>query len=300
MPTSMPHAGVEQNHRVVQQLDMRVMAIPKWSWWVGKRARPPWTQRPSACTRTSTTVPRYEVDDKGHRITFRTDRQGRFIPPTATPFTGRTPSWPGSTGTCWCLTGGPLFRNWRPHIRRTDDIRAEVVAPLRFPGSLPPAAADRDPAGDAADRHARTMGIKVFGPTCPPSSGSAGAGEGGPSVKAGPCSPTGCVGKSPTCRCGGTARPSRGMGSPSRTAAHPGDRHRWHGHHHHREGLRLSRARVRYPRELRDDPDQLRRVLVPTPTGVQVPSANWRTWSMSVVPDDPQRGHFPCRLRALR
>ncbi|MCA9428808.1 MAG: efflux RND transporter permease subunit, partial [Candidatus Omnitrophica bacterium] len=37
------------------------------------------------------------------------------------------------------------------------------------------------------------------------------------------------------------------------------------------EGRERYPVRVRYPRELRDDPDQLQRILVPTPTGVQVP-----------------------------
>ncbi|MCB0815624.1 MAG: hypothetical protein KDB87_20965, partial [Flavobacteriales bacterium] len=39
MPPSLPHAGVQQNHRVVQQLDMRVMAIPEVELVVGKLGR---------------------------------------------------------------------------------------------------------------------------------------------------------------------------------------------------------------------------------------------------------------------
>jgi Cu(I)/Ag(I) efflux system membrane protein CusA/SilA len=37
------------------------------------------------------------------------------------------------------------------------------------------------------------------------------------------------------------------------------------------EGLERYPVNLRYPRELRDDPQQLKRVLVPTPTGAQVP-----------------------------
>ncbi len=37
------------------------------------------------------------------------------------------------------------------------------------------------------------------------------------------------------------------------------------------EGRERYPVRVRYPRELRDDPDKLKKILVPTPTGAQVP-----------------------------
>ena len=37
------------------------------------------------------------------------------------------------------------------------------------------------------------------------------------------------------------------------------------------EGLERYPVNLRYPRELRDDPEQLKRVLIPTPTGVQIP-----------------------------
>lgn len=37
------------------------------------------------------------------------------------------------------------------------------------------------------------------------------------------------------------------------------------------EGLERYPVNLRYPRELRDDPDRLRRVLIPTPSGAQIP-----------------------------
>ena len=37
------------------------------------------------------------------------------------------------------------------------------------------------------------------------------------------------------------------------------------------EGLERYPVNIRYPRELRDDPDRLRRVLIPTPSGAQIP-----------------------------
>ena len=37
------------------------------------------------------------------------------------------------------------------------------------------------------------------------------------------------------------------------------------------EGRERYPVRVRYPRELRDDPEKIKKILLPTPTGVQVP-----------------------------
>ena len=39
MPTSLPHAGVEENKRVLQQLDMAVASIPEIQTVVGKAGR---------------------------------------------------------------------------------------------------------------------------------------------------------------------------------------------------------------------------------------------------------------------
>ena len=39
MPTSMPHSGVEENKRVLQQLDMAVASIPEIETVVGKAGR---------------------------------------------------------------------------------------------------------------------------------------------------------------------------------------------------------------------------------------------------------------------
>src|SRR5690625_8019637 len=39
MPTSLPHAGVEENQRVLQQLDMAVATIPEIETVVGKAGR---------------------------------------------------------------------------------------------------------------------------------------------------------------------------------------------------------------------------------------------------------------------
>ena len=54
MPTSLPHAGVEENKRVVQQLDMAVATIPEIQTVVGKREErnPLWTLHHFPCTRT--------------------------------------------------------------------------------------------------------------------------------------------------------------------------------------------------------------------------------------------------------
>ena len=50
------------------------------------------------------------------------------------------------------------------------------------------------------------------------------------------------------------------------------------------EGRERYPVNVRYPRELRDDLDELERVLVPTPSGAQIPWRSWRTSSCVTGP----------------
>ncbi len=55
MPTSMPHSGVEENQRVLAQLDMLLAGIPEVELAVGKPAvqKRPWTPPRFRCSRPS-------------------------------------------------------------------------------------------------------------------------------------------------------------------------------------------------------------------------------------------------------
>ncbi|HRW90900.1 MAG TPA: efflux RND transporter permease subunit [Flavobacteriales bacterium] len=281
MPTSMPHAGVEQNHRVVQQLDMRVMAIPEVELVVGKLGRAETALDPAPISMYENIInyrPEYEVDDKGHRITFRTDRQGRFILADGDTVSQEDALVAGFDRDLLVPAGrGRYFRNWRPHIRRTDDIWAEVVAATSLPGvtSAPKLQPIETRLVMLQTGMRAPMGIKVFGPDLPTIERFGRELEGVlktvPSVKAEAVFADRIVGKpylqvrwdrEAIARYGLTIEDLQriletAIGGMAITTTV--------------EGRERYPVRVRYPRELRDDPDQLRRVLVPTPTGVQVP-----------------------------
>jgi Cu(I)/Ag(I) efflux system membrane protein CusA/SilA len=82
MPTSMPHAGIEENTRVVQQLDMRVSSIPEVELAVGKMGRTESALDPAPISMYENVInykPEYIEDDRGHRITFKVDGNGNYI-----------------------------------------------------------------------------------------------------------------------------------------------------------------------------------------------------------------------------
>ena len=83
MPTSMPHAGVDQNHRVVQQLDMRVSAIPEVEMVVGKMGRAETALDPAPISMYENIInyrPEFEVDEKGHRHSLQGGSERAFHP----------------------------------------------------------------------------------------------------------------------------------------------------------------------------------------------------------------------------
>jgi len=82
MPTSMPHAGVEQNRRVLGQLDMMVSQIPEVDMVVGKMGRTESALDPAPISMYENIInykPEYVVDEDGHRSRFKTDNDGNFV-----------------------------------------------------------------------------------------------------------------------------------------------------------------------------------------------------------------------------
>ena len=82
MPTSMPHAGVEQNKRVVQQLDMLLANIPEVELAVGKMGRAETALDPAPISMYENIInykSEYALNKKGHRERFKIDSEGRFI-----------------------------------------------------------------------------------------------------------------------------------------------------------------------------------------------------------------------------
>ncbi|WP_424289595.1 efflux RND transporter permease subunit [Eudoraea sp.] len=82
MPTSLPHAGVEENKRVLQQLDMAVATIPEIETVVGKSGRTESALDPAPLSMYENMIQyksEYMHNAKGKKQRYRVDEDGLFI-----------------------------------------------------------------------------------------------------------------------------------------------------------------------------------------------------------------------------
>ena len=155
MPTSMPHAGVEENKRVVQQLDMAVASIPEIETVVGKSGRTESALDPAPLSMYENVI-QYKKEymlKEGKRQRFRVDDDGFFIKKDSSLIENpNNPVGPKKTenarrnGKKVSVTvdvsseklipddDGEFFRNWRPEITSPDDIWNEIVRVTKLPG----------------------------------------------------------------------------------------------------------------------------------------------------------------------
>lgn len=152
MPTSLPHAGVAENKRVLQQLDMAVAAIPEVETVVGKAGRVESALDPAPMSMYENVIqyrPEYEEGPSGNPIRFRVDAQGRFVlsdgrtvvNPNVASGDSDGPGVPGNPNPYKLDRDllipdpdGEYYRNWRPEVRRPDDIWEAIVTATRLPG----------------------------------------------------------------------------------------------------------------------------------------------------------------------
>ena len=136
MPTSMPHAGVDENKRVLQQLDMAVASIPEIETVVGKAGRTDSALDPAPLSMYENVInykSEYILNDDGNRLRFKVNndglfelKDGNFIADGSSNIIS-TPSTRGRKS--YNLkneliqdANGNSFRQWRKHIRNPDDI----------------------------------------------------------------------------------------------------------------------------------------------------------------------------------
>ncbi len=150
MPTSLPHAGVEENKRVLQQLDMAVASIPEIETVVGKSGRAESALDPAPLSMYENIIQyksEYMRNSQGTRQRYKVDDQGLFVlkngnrvwNPNDTDIDEPRveTSKLQNTATRDELIpdeGGEYYRNWRPGIKTPDDIWNEIVRVTRLPG----------------------------------------------------------------------------------------------------------------------------------------------------------------------
>jgi Cu(I)/Ag(I) efflux system membrane protein CusA/SilA len=142
MPTSLPHSGVEENKRVLQQLDMAVATIPEIETVVGKSGRTESALDPAPLSmyenmiqykseymrNSKGKIQRYKVNDDG---AFKL-KEGTFI---ANPNNSENVVFTNVEHTQLIEDDdGEFYRNWRPEINSPDDIWNEIVRVTKLPG----------------------------------------------------------------------------------------------------------------------------------------------------------------------
>jgi Cu(I)/Ag(I) efflux system membrane protein CusA/SilA len=281
MPTTMPHSGIEENLEVIAMLDKKVNAIPEVENVVGKWGRVNSALDPAPTSMYENLInyrSEFILDENGHRVRFKVDKEGAFLLENGKTY---SPSQDGfrlySKEELIPDKKGKYFRQWRDHIHSTDDIWNEIIASSKIPGltSAPKLQPIQTRLVMLQTGMRAPMGIKVFGPDLESIE------ETGfelekylkevPGVEPGSVFADRVVGKpyleidinrKAISRYGLTIQDmqmqiSTAIGGMKLTTTV--------------EGRERFPVRARYAREYRDNPEDLKKVLIPTPTGVQVP-----------------------------
>ena len=169
MPTSMPHSGVEENLRLCKQIDRRLMTIPEIESAVGKWGRAESALDPAPIQMYETTInykPEYMLDDNGHRARFKTDAKGCFILKSGRTYDPEEGFERIPQDSLIPDRHGDYFRQWRKEIRTEDDIWDEITRVTNLPGltgspKLQPIATRQVMLSTGMKA---PMGLKVYGP----------------------------------------------------------------------------------------------------------------------------------------
>ena len=281
MPTSMPHSGIEYNRKVVGQLDMLLTNIPEVALAVGKLGRVESALDPAPISMYENIInykPEYILNQKGHRQRFKVDRENRYITVSGDSITNQESLSLGiDVDDLIPDKNGEYYRNWRDHVKSPDDIWNEIVNVTKIPGvtSAPKLQPIETRLIMLQTGMRAPMGIKVYGPDLSTIENFGLQLENilkeVPSVKAEAVFADRIVGKpylhininrDEISRYGlniddvqQTIETAIGGMKITSTV----------------DGRERYPIRVRYPRELRDNPEALGKILIPTPTGVQIP-----------------------------
>lgn len=281
MPTSMPHTSIEKNIEYIRLLDRQSVAIPEVEVAVGKWGRVNSALDPAPVQMFENIVnylPEYILDEKGHRMRFRVDKQGRYMLKSGRLY---DPSVEGfkifPKDSLVPDPRGKYFRQWRPEIKKPDDIWNEIVKVTQLPGltSAPKLQPIETRLVMLSTGMRAPMGLKVYGPDLV-SIEKAGlmleqALKEVPSVNASSVFYDRAVGapyleiklnREKMARYGMSISEVQEIlqvavgGMPITTSV---------------EGRERFPIRVRYARELRDNPEDIRQILIPAMNGTQVP-----------------------------
>jgi Cu(I)/Ag(I) efflux system membrane protein CusA/SilA len=140
MPTSMPHSGVEENKRVLQQLDMAVASIPEIETVVGKAGRTESALDPAPLSMYENIIqykPEYMLNEYGQRQRYKVNDDGEYVLKNGMSLRAeQSEAWQSLSAKEQLIPDddGEFYRNWRPEIQSPDDIWNEIVKVTKLPG----------------------------------------------------------------------------------------------------------------------------------------------------------------------
>jgi len=267
MPSTMPHASIGESMDALQKQDLAIRSIPEIDSVVGKIGRVESPLDPAPISMVETVInykPEYVADKEGHRSRFKynqlkseffRDGEGNLIPD----------AW------------GRPYRQWREHIKSPDDIWKEIVQVAQMPGST--SAPKLQPIETRLvmlqTGMRAPMGVKVKGPDLE-------------TVEKVGMELEKFLKQVPSLE-PDTVFADRIVGKPYLEIEIDREAIARYGIHLQKvqdvieiaaggrritttvEGRERFPVRVRYQRELRDDIDSLGKIIVPAPTGAQIP-----------------------------
>ncbi len=266
MPTTMPHASIGEALDVISILDLAIESIPEVEYAVGKIGRAESPLDPAPISMVETIIEyksEYITDKSGHRLAFEVEEDGQFVR--------------DDNGDLIEDESGKPFRQWRDHIETPDDIWREIVEAAEIPGttSAPKLQPIQTRIVMLQTGFRAPIGMKVYGPdletieafglelekalkqvpSVPPEAVFADRIVGKPYMEF-------KIDREKIARYGISVMDVQEVievaigGRPLTMTVEGRDRYP---------------VRVRYMRELRDDLETLGKILVPTPSGAQVP-----------------------------
>lgn len=281
MPSTMPHSGVEENLETIRLLDKRITAIPEVDITVGKWGRANTALDPAPISMFENVInykSEYVRDIDGYRIPFKVNDQEQYVLKNGEVFDPETMEREDlNISQLIPDPDGKYFRQWRDHIQSPDDIWEEIIAASHIPGMT--SAPKLQPIATRlimlSTGMRAPMGLKVFGPDLETIEAVGLEMENilkeVPGIKDASVFADRVVGK-PYIELDidrrAIARYGLSIGDVQRVinAAIGGMTMTTTV-----EGRERYAVRLRYAREFRDNPEDVKDVLVPTPTGVQVP-----------------------------
>lgn len=169
MPTSMPHTGIEKNLEFIGLLDKRISNIPEVEMNVGKWGRVNSALDPAPIQMFENTInyrSEFALNDRGKRERFKTNKRGEFLLINGEKYNPNDGFRLIPTDSLIRDKKGDYYRQWRPHIRNTDDIWQEIVNVTHMPGltSAPKLQPIEARLVMLSTGMRAPMGVKVYGP----------------------------------------------------------------------------------------------------------------------------------------